>query len=194
MKILAWNVQGARKQQLTEEIKIVQKTQQPDLMLLTETMVSEETTKRIISSLGFQCHDFSNPINHSGGIWVLWNNTHIKVNVLLKEDRAIHMLIFEYATQKFSIISGIYAPAQPSEKEPFWTHLRNLNDVIDMPWCLIGDFNEIECPSDKKGGQPVTNSRLVRLPSFLNSIQAISIPVRGCQFTWKKTCTWTFSL
>ena len=41
-------------------------------------------------------------------------------------------------------------------------------------------------PLDKKGGQTVMHSRLVRLPSFLNSIQAISIPVRGCPFTWKK--------
>ena len=109
-----------------------------------------------------------------------------QANVLIKEDRAIHMLVFEYSTQKFSIISGIYAPAQHSEKDPFWAHLRNLNDVIDLPWCLIGDFNELECPSDKKGGQLVPPSRLVRLPSLLNIIQATSIPVNGCPFTWKK--------
>jgi len=151
MKILAWNVQGAKKRHLAEEIRILQKVHQPDLLFLLETMVTEDNTKRIISRLGFQCYEFSNPINHSGGIWVLWNNTHIKANVLLKEDRAIHMLVFEYATQKFSILSGIYAPAQASEKDTFWTHLCNLNDVIDMPWCLIGDFNELECPSTRKG-------------------------------------------
>ena len=186
MKILAWNVQGAKKSQVIEEIKLLQKQYQPDLIFLLETMVNEEHTKRFISRLGFQYHDFSNPINHSGGIWALWNNTNIRANVLLKDARAIHMLVFEYSSQKFSIISGIYAPAQPNAKEAFWTNLRNLNDVIDMPWCLIGDFNELESPSDKLGGQAVTTSRVVRLPSFLQSIQAISIPMRGCPFTWKK--------
>ena len=133
MKILAWNVQGAKKRQITEEIKFIQKHHQPDLIFLMETMVNEEHTKRIISRLGFQFYDFSNPINHSGGIWVLWNTTNIKANVLLKDDRAIHMLVFEYSSQKFSIISGIYAPAQAHDKDAFWTNLRNLNDVIDMP-------------------------------------------------------------
>ena len=91
MKIIAWNVQGAKKSQITEEIKFIQKHHQPDLIFLTETMVNEEHTKRLISRLGFQFYDFSNPINHSGGIWVLWNTTNIKANVLLKDDRAIHM-------------------------------------------------------------------------------------------------------
>ena len=186
MKILAWNVNGAKKSLITEEIRFLQKKHQPDLIFLLETMVSEENTQRLISRLGFHYHAFSNPINHSGGIWVLWNDINIRANVLLNEDRAIHMLVFEFSTQKFSIISGIYAPAQSSAKDPFWAHLRNLNDVIDLPWCIIGDFNELECPSDKKGGQPVLPSRLARLPSLLNSIHATSIPVLGCPFTWKK--------
>jgi len=63
-------------------------------------MISEETTKRIIPHLEFQCYDFSPPINHSGGIWVLWNKMNVMANVLLKEDRAIHMLVFENSTQK----------------------------------------------------------------------------------------------
>ena len=186
MKILTWNVQGAKKEHFLEEIRLIQKTHQPDLMFLLETMVSKANTKRLISRFGFQCYDYVNPINHSGGIWVLWNNTNIKANILLKEDRAIHMLVFEYFTQNFSILSGIYAPAQASAKEGFWTHLRHLNEVIDLPWCLIGDFNELEYPTDKKGGLPATTSRLVRLPTFLRDIHASSIPNNGCPFTWKK--------
>jgi len=186
MKILAWNVQGAKKSQITEEIRFIQKLHKPDIVFLIETMVSEEHTNRLISRLGFQKHDFINPINHSGGIWVLWNEMNIRANVLLKDNRAIHMLVFEYSSQKFSIISGIYAPTKAIDKDDFWTYLRNLNDIIDMPWCLIGDFNELECPSDKLGGQAVTPSRVARLPTFLQSIRATSIPMRGCPFTWKK--------
>jgi len=186
MKILSWNVQGVKKELFSEELRFIQKSLQPDLVFLLETMVSEANTKRIIPHLGFPCYDFVNPINHSGGIWVLWNNTNIKASVLIKEDRAIHMLVFEYLTQSFSILSGIYAPAQANKKEGFWTHLRHLNEVIDMPWCIIGDFNELESPNDKKGGLPVMSSRLVRLPTFLNDIHASSIPTRGSPYTWKK--------
>jgi len=57
-----------QKSQITEEIRFIQKKHQPDLIFLLETMVTEENTKRLISRLGFHYHDFSNPIDHSGGI------------------------------------------------------------------------------------------------------------------------------
>jgi len=96
------------------------------------------------------------------------------------------MLVFGVLSQKLSIISGVYASAQPRDKDAFWTHLRNLNCIIDKPWCLIGDFNELECPADKKGGPTAAPSRLTRLPCFLNSCQAVFLPVLGRSFTWKK--------
>jgi len=186
MKILAWNVQGAKKHQIREEIRFLHKAQQPDLIFVIETMASEATSKQILPRLGFEHYDFTLPVNHSGGIWVLWNNKNILAQVISKEDRAIHMLVFDVLIQKFSIISGIYAPAQSGQKDAFWSYLQNLNRVIDTPWCLIGDFNELECPDDKHGGAPVSPSRLTRLPEFLNACQAISVPVLGRSFTWKK--------
>jgi len=86
LKILAWNVQGAKKHQLREEVKFLQKVQQPDLVFLLETMASEITAKQILPQFGFDYFDYSLPVNHSGGIWVLWNNKNILANVLLKEE------------------------------------------------------------------------------------------------------------
>jgi len=43
------------------------------------------------------------------------------------------MFVFDVLIQKFSIISGVYAPAQPGHKDAFWNHLRNLNSFIDKP-------------------------------------------------------------
>ena len=68
MKILAWNVQGAKKQQIREEICYLRKTQQPDLIFLLETMASAETAHRLLPQLGFDNYDFTLPVNHSGGI------------------------------------------------------------------------------------------------------------------------------
>ena len=35
------------------------------------------------------------PINHSGGIVVLWNNNGIHAPILSKEQRAIHLLVHD---------------------------------------------------------------------------------------------------
>ena len=68
------------------------------MLFLTETMVAESTTKPLISHFGFDYYDFMNPVNHSGGLWVLWSNTNIIANVLLKEQRFIHMLALDIKT------------------------------------------------------------------------------------------------
>jgi len=133
MKVMAWNVQGAKKHQIRDEIRVINQTHRPDLLFLIETMVSEQTTRKLIAKLGFEHFDFVSPHNHSGGIWVLWNNVNIHANVLLKEDRAIHMLVLDVAIQKLSVFSGIYAPAQSGQKDSFWQYLTELNAVIDSP-------------------------------------------------------------
>ena len=186
MKVMAWNVQGAKKHQIREEIRVINQTHRPDLLFLIETMVSEQTTRKLIAKLGFEHFDFVSPHNHSGGIWVLWNNVNIHANVLLKEDRAIHMLVLDCDIQKLSVISGIYAPAQSGQKDSFWQHLADLNAVVDSPWCLIGDFNELEDLSEKRGGSALSKSHCRRLPQFLRTIHGSSILVQGRSFTWKK--------
>ena len=99
-------------------------------------MASAETATRLLPQLGFDHYDFILPVNHSGGIWVLWNQQNILANVLFKEDRAIHLLVFDIIRQKLSIISGIYAPAQPSQKDVFWSHLRELLVLLIPPGVL----------------------------------------------------------
>ena len=186
MKIMAWNVQGSKKHQIRDEIRVINQGHKPDLLFLIKTMVFDQTTRKLIAKLGFEHYDFVNPQNHSGGIWVLRNNASIHANVLLKENRAIHMLVMDLTIQKLCVICGIYASAQLGQKDPFWQHLADLNTIIDFPWCLIGDFNELEDLLQKRGGSSVSTSHCRRLPQFLRTIHGSSILVQGRSFTWKK--------
>jgi len=120
MKIIAWNVQGVKKPQICEEVRYIIHFHRPDMLFLTETMVVESTTLRLISHLGFDHYDFINPANHSG-MWVLWNNNNILANVLLKEQRFIHMLVLDIQAQHMVTISSVYAPRKASENRSFGT-------------------------------------------------------------------------
>ena len=62
------------------------------------------------------------------------------------------MLVHDTKNAKNSIISGIYAPAQSRDKHDFWEHLSQLHNMIDIPWCILGNFNEIARPNEKLGG------------------------------------------
>ena len=149
-------------------------------------MISEQNSLRILPGLGFECYDFVNPTNHSGGLAVLWHNTNVNASVLQKDSRAIHMLVHDLNSNQASVLSSIYAPAQPRDKDIFWQTLLGLNTAMHLPWCLIGDFNELADPTEKRGGRPSSNNQFARLNAFMNSIDASTIPSNGSSFTWKK--------
>lgn len=71
MKIIYWNIQGAKKPQSLGELRYTKRKINPDIMILTETLTSKENTKRIISKIGFDSYDYVNPNNHQGGFWIL---------------------------------------------------------------------------------------------------------------------------
>jgi len=185
MRIISWNIQGLKKPQAAQEVKLLKRKYDPDVLFLLETMVNETNLLRIMPTLGFDHFDYVLP-SHSGGIVVLWRDNSVHVSVLLQQPRVIHMLIYDPVLAQTSVVSSTYAPVQISQKAPFWEHLLELNNVIDSPWCLIGDFNELENFSEKRGGQCPVPSRFNRLPQFLSDINAESIKVNGCLFTWKR--------
>jgi len=82
----------------------------------------------------------------------LWNNSSFIPKVLIKEDKAIHLLIYGNLIQKISKISIICALVQEGPKQAFWDHLHKLNSVIDLSWYLIRDFNEMDSFADKVKG------------------------------------------
>ena len=55
-----------------------------------------------------------------------------------------------------------------------------------MSWCLIGNFNELAGPFEKRGGQQHSISKFMRLNNFMDTINTLSIPVSGPVFTRKK--------
>jgi len=60
--------------------------------------------------MGFENYDFVRPVNHSGVIWVLWNNPHIPALVIHKEQHAIYMVVHDPLKQKNIIVSRVYGP------------------------------------------------------------------------------------
>jgi len=68
MKIICWNVQGAKKSQLRHEVKFINRTIKPDILILLETLVNCQNSSLIIRQLGFQHSSTIPPVNHKGGI------------------------------------------------------------------------------------------------------------------------------
>ena len=106
-------------------------------------MVNCRDDHLIIKWLGFQKSPTISPQNHVREIWLLWNEVNIDVNVIAKEPQIMHYIVHDRPNRKQCMILTVYTLAQKREKEEFWDHLKYLHIVVKMPWCLLGDFNEM---------------------------------------------------
>ena len=83
------------------------------------------------------------------------------------------MLVHGIENAENYIISRIYAPAQSRDKNECWEHLNQLhNTMMDIPWCLMGDFTKITYPNEKLGGTTPNVNRFQRLDDFLTNVNA----------------------
>jgi len=80
------------------------------------------------------------------------------------------MLVHDPGNSKNILLSGVYGPTQALEKYYFWDQPVRMNSIVDLPWILVGDFNELELISDKQGGTPSSLQKTKRVSSFLSTM------------------------
>ena len=124
----------------------------PILMVITETRMSGARADEIIEALPFDGYVVADTIGFAGGIWMLWRSDLVHVDVLAATEQEIHALI-QVRSQSFSwLISAIYASPRFEERCMLWNNLRMLSNMHDLPWALMGDFNEVLSANEKYGG------------------------------------------
>jgi len=109
----------SKKKQALQEILFLQRLHKPDIMFILETLVNSANIEQILPKIGFQHFDYVDPVNHSSGIAFLWNNDHILASILRKNQQAIQVLVHDTGINQNVVVSGVYAPAQFRDKDPF---------------------------------------------------------------------------
>jgi len=85
MRIVSWNVQGVKKSEVLQKILFLKHTHKPNMLFILETMVNKKNIMDILPKMRFEHFDYVEPVNHSGGLAVLWNNWTICTLILRKE-------------------------------------------------------------------------------------------------------------
>lgn len=86
----------------------------------------------------------------------------------------------------------IYAPAKTSHKQEFWDELCTYINLLNSPFIIVGDFNELSNDQDKRGGSVYRDNRSSIMQTFLSRTATTEIPFIGNRFTWrKKPSGWT---
>lgn len=146
--------------------------------------VEKKKMEDIRNMLGFEGMLVVEPQGRSGGLALHWkekeqaellslSHNHIDVRVHVDDFREWRL-------------TGIYDEPDRSQRRKTWDLLRNLSRDSNLPWCTIGDMNNIVSQSEKKGGAPYPQWLLDGFNEVLQEINLADVELIGHQFTWER--------
>lgn len=169
MKIIAWSCRGLGNHPTVRSLLELQKTEQADMLFLSETKLDKRRMERFKWLLGLGNMVVRNCVGKGGGggIAVLWRRGGVYVALRNFSDNHIDMDV--------------------SEADSFgtWTLLKDLKAQDDLPWLCARDFNEIMFQFEKEGGCPRTQILMDRFRETLDFCDLQDLGFEGDMFTWR---------
>ncbi|KAM1799215.1 hypothetical protein ACFX11_033434 [Malus domestica] len=109
--ILVWNSRGAGCIKFKHNVAELINIHQMEILVICEPMISGQKAISVVKSLGFPCFEIMDVVGFSGGLWMLWKDSRLKVEVISTIDQAISVAV------------------------------RGVADCHQLPWSIVGDFN-----------------------------------------------------
>ncbi|GAU24370.1 hypothetical protein TSUD_390790 [Trifolium subterraneum] len=107
-----------------------------------ETRCSDNVARAAIKKLGLKNYIVSEAHGFLGGIWLLWNRQDIEFEVIQNNFHFIHVKVKEKDVDSW-LLTVVYASPRDNERDTTRHQLMGLAANIQVPWLMMGDFNEI---------------------------------------------------
>ena len=153
-------------------------------MVVTETRVEGERAKQITDHLPFDRAIHVDTIGYSGGIWLLWNSDTAEVTQLAKTEQEIHVVVKVCASNLIWLLSSFYASPRLEERKLLWGNLANVASLHQLPWLMLGDYNELLSSHDKLRENPLNPRRVQLFKEYLDACGMVDLGFHGPKFTW----------
>uniref|UniRef100_A0A803PUD0 Reverse transcriptase domain-containing protein n=1 Tax=Cannabis sativa TaxID=3483 RepID=A0A803PUD0_CANSA len=83
-------------------------------------------------------------------------------------------------------LTGLYGEPNRSLRKRTWDLIRMLKAKSNLPWCIVGDLNNVTSQSDKRGGNPYPNWLIDGFCDTLNECELFDMDLFGYPFTWER--------
>lgn len=170
--ILYWNCQGARSRGFLKILLHLIKQFSPSIIILVETSVLSSYVHPILDKYVFNEFVVAEACGFAGGTWVLWNDSVMQVEQLTIDDQVINLVV-KFGRDPFWFLSTIYASPIPNFQNALWKYLERVGTVVNLPWMLIGDFNQGLVGADKRGGSAISLHRVCPLRALIDNCEII---------------------
>lgn len=156
-RLLVWNCRGAGSLDTHAYLMNMLQAHRPAVVALLETRVPSDRAKKLIQNSYLTNYTAVEAVGFAGGIWLLWDRNLVEVEALSHFDQVLNVGV-QSGSGKYWLLSIMYASPNPLWRSELWHYLMKLGSIVEIPWLLIGDFNQVLDVWDKVGGNGVNRS------------------------------------
>jgi hypothetical protein len=156
----------------------------PDVLFLSETHLDSYPAECLRRRLKMDFKIVNPSDGRSGGVLLLWKKE-ISIQQIFSAPKYIDVRIIENPN-KIWRFTGFYGEPKWEDKHLSWDKIRELNSQHDMPWAIMGDFNEILFSDEKEGGNPRPLNYMQAFQDALSDCGLEDMSFSGDIFTWKR--------
>ncbi|KAF9608966.1 hypothetical protein IFM89_012143 [Coptis chinensis] len=161
MKLLAWNCRGVGLDSTIRCLKDHIQIKKPQFIFLCETKADANKSSNLLKSFVNFNYFVVASRGLAGGLWCMWE-----------------------ADLDIQYISCIYGSPQPLTRRNQWQLLESFLPPNDAPWLCIGDFNDVACIDEKRGGPPVPASQIKHFTEAIQNCMLMDVGFIGSPYTW----------
>lgn len=186
MKVLAWNCRGLNDSDGPTVPFLAWTIRQlsPDIVFLMETKACSEVISNVAFYINYAKFDYVESTSNVGGLAIFWKPT-VRLDVKEKSMNFIVCKIFDVMTGSMNEWDLILVYGSPYVEGRFdvWNDIGSMIASASNRVLLLGDFNQVEFLSQKKGGNEYIPGRDYFM-FWRNYWNLIELPFRGVPFTW----------
>jgi hypothetical protein len=182
MNCLARNCRGLGNPRTVQEIARLVRAQDPSVVFLIETWQDDGPLERLRCQLQFANKFVVKSKNKGGGLCLLWKNE-MKLRVQSFSHSHIDAFVSENQPDAWHL-TGFYGAPETHLREESWTLLQRLNSQSALPWCCLGDFNELVRVEEKQGRLSRSENQMQRFHDALDDCGFIDLGYSGPSYTW----------
>jgi len=121
----------------------------------------------------------------SGGLALFWRNSFI-CTVLNYSANHINVEVNDLNKGKWQF-TGYYGFLEGKRRCASWDFLRNLANNTFLPWCILGDFNDILDAHEKRGGAIRPRWLINGFRQVVSDAGLTKVYMKGYPYTWFKS-------
>lgn len=152
----------------------------PDVLCLLETKVSSNKAQRVMRVGNFDSFVAAEARGFAG-IWCFWKAT-TALKVLSVNDQHASLSVMR-GNRASWMLTVIYASPVAKYREELWNDLRQVGLRIQVPWLLVGDYNQIIHEKEKLGGNDRWRRAASSLWDFIDECGLVDLVFSGARLT-----------